>query len=252
MASPRTASSIWAAAPSVFAVAAQKPIETAPVASANNRQAKTEKRGLHTQWQALDQAAKTQFLTDQRRFSQEVFDADRIRLAAVALSFMPGYQLIRARLMPQIVRLVGGGSSEIKEESESYFLYNANTDNVVLMTIPLQPTSVAIGVANSLLGVRLTAETVIDYVKYFGLIVEDGDRQGFLFVDYESEIPWTGEVDEVSRRKFLGALSARSTLGIDGWFDVQLKEEKSQFLARSIHRELGCDVLRDDEAVGMA
>jgi hypothetical protein len=196
---------------------------------------------MHAAWTNFSEEAKIIFLHEQQVFSKENFSPSKIRLSFVELSFFPGYQLVRAEIEPQTVELEGGGRKEVTELRRSFFLYNRTTDDLVRKVVPLEPNSSSIFSVNTLLKVRITADTAVDYAKYFGLIAESPDhRESFFFIDDIREIPWSESANSQGRERVIGMLQALSPLKADGHFDVGLREEKSLWLGSVYRMTMPC------------
>lgn len=214
---------------------------------------------MHCRWTPLLDFDKEAFLRDQRVFSKEKFDSSKIELSSVDLSFYPGHVLVPAKIDPQSVQLdeaVGLKEKCITEPMRSYFLYNPWTDDLKRKVVPLAPERSSVDFANWLLDVKINDGTVIDYIKFFGLLVEydskehetqpgagahnlNDKRIPFLFISRTDEIPFNDSIDPMQRERLIGALSART--GLDGRRFVLTIERESHWLFGSAYFvELPC------------
>lgn len=176
---------------------------------------------MHLRWQQLVEPEKSVFIEIQRMFSEETFDSSRISLDKVALNFYADTFLVKANIMPHDVHFSNGRLVKIEGACESYFLYNPITSDLSKKVIPLNRKSDTVYIANNIIGLHLTKYNVVDYVKFFGLVVSE---EPFFFIDDVSEIPWTNDADDSHKQRLLGAIEAFCPISATGDINTGVTE----------------------------
>jgi hypothetical protein len=210
---------------------------------------------VHSQFAPLSEVDKHSFLKNHRAFCKERFDPEKVHLSQVQLSFFPGVALIEATLDPQTVEIEddrGKRTLPIAERCRSYFLYNESGDDLAIKIIPLTPKGESLHLANWLLKPKINSETAIDYMKYFGLVVEGefpatdeaGNSQvrksNFLFVDDVDEIPFRNGVGDEERQALICALSKGIGVKTDGGYYLDLQTLQHWILGTAYRVKLPC------------
>ncbi|MFN7179836.1 hypothetical protein [Hyphomonas sp.] len=190
---------------------------------------------MHSLWTTLTHDERVIFFNEHALHTKEVFDQSKVELQKVPLTFFQGALLVKALIQPQKVSITGRGVFEIDKTSRSYFIYNPQLARGKEKIIPLSNKSESIAMAKRVLKPKIDSSTVVDYVKFFGLIVE-GDEGPFMFIDHEDEIPWAMNISQKEKDKFIGALSARNAHSeIDGTFAVNVSSRK-YFMAGEVFK----------------
>jgi len=164
---------------------------------------------FHTAWDEMGERDAHIFFHEQKLFSKERFEEDNVYLQWQSLSFFPGHKLVRARISPQHIQIEKNGklaTIDINEEHRTFFLYDPETSDLLKKVIPLTPTSESIYLANKLLQLSLDKQNVVDYVQFFGAIVEAKDEP-FYFLTHEDEIPWNPNITHTDKLEMLGRFS---------------------------------------------
>jgi hypothetical protein len=176
---------------------------------------------VHNSWSVCSPDDKLLFLEMQRLFSEQRFEPGGISLEQTDLSFYPGFLLVRATINPQVVEFKDGKKVEIKQSVQSLFLYNPNTADLARKIIPLSREARSIYMINNHLRLRLTIGTVIDYIKFFGLVVQE---EPFFFITSVNEIPWDTKTDGDDKARLLGAINAFCKTDEKGQLETNIKE----------------------------
>lgn len=193
---------------------------------------------MRTKWKRLNEKERYLFLNDQRVFSNERFEEDKTELEWVKLPFFPGHKLVRALLFSQTVHIQGKKPIVLGEKHRSYFLYNPDTSDLRTKVVPLDTKAPSVYFANKLIGVELNESNVIDYVQYFGIVVEGevkGEVEGeernepFYFLAHVDEIPWRPDVTEAEKLEILGRFATVNEQSSDGQFVIQVTKHKDLF-----------------------
>lgn len=181
---------------------------------------------MHAKWKKLTHDQRVIFFNEHTLHCLETFEPDKVELYEVELSFLTGTRLVRAELEPQTVALGGSDPIKIQTAARSYFLYSPNVTHGIKKLIPLSNDRASVDIARSVLETRINESNVVDYVKFFGLIVE-GEEGPFVFVSEEKDIPWSENVNDNDRQRLIGALSARTPFNdASGEFDIEVHSER--------------------------
>lgn len=181
---------------------------------------------MHANWRRMTHDQRIIFFNEHTIHCLETFEADKVELYDVELDFLHGTRLVRAELEPQTVKLDGSNAEVIERPSRSFFLYSPKVTHGIKKIIPLENDRQSVDIVRAVFKMKISEINIVDYVKFFGLIVEGGEGP-FLFISKETEIPWSDDVDEIDRERFIGALSARSNYdSISGEFSIPIDSDK--------------------------
>lgn len=195
---------------------------------------------MHTTWRAMEEDEAKIFFHEQKLFSKERFEEDKINLEWQDLPFFRGHKLVRARISPQRVQLEKDGkatSVAIGTDHRTFFLYNPETSDLRTKVIPLTSRSDSVYLANKLLSPNIDQNSVVQYVQFFGLVVE---RKGspFHFLAHENEIPWAPGITDREKSEMMGRFATVTHRNADGSF--QIKVTPNRFLGVSFALTIPC------------
>lgn len=125
---------------------------------------------MYFSWTPVHVTKRADFFTTYNKIFLESLDPSNTEIETADISFYPGVQLIRARLSPQTVNrdaeVRPPDTILIQEPSVAFLLYRPSE-----IVIPILPNHSWLENANTLLGLMLNTNNVLQYVAYYFSIV---------------------------------------------------------------------------------
>lgn len=101
-------------------------------------------------------------------------------------------------------------------------MYKPDTPNLKFRVIPLDRNADTVHQFNKIIGLRLNVDNVVEYIKFFGIVIH---QKTFYFFDNVEEIPWSQETNETAKENLVQRLREAWSLYETGDLDIKVKEE---------------------------
>jgi hypothetical protein len=188
-------------------------------------------------WQPIDSGLVAQIVAFQKERCFEDIDASKVTAAESSVCPFPGYRFIRLTYSAQRVHVRRASGDEHRYElvdgTISYLLVKIGTVPDQIDVIPLNPDAQTLYAINKQLGLRLTLDSVLSYLVFFGLVIE-ADEGSFYFVTNLNHIRTIREhLPEASRTTLDGMIGGAFEVGEEGRLALRIGQKSYPLLGKA-------------------